>query len=505
MDIRIIGTIDPALEISLETISDILEFEQQALQHGGEFTGRPTTSIHQGSGYVIKLRTESEKNLDPLMELGHQKLMQERDLSIYHPAKTWFIINTQGPSRVGNITPLLKPLHTLESSTEDSKLSQALFDCFEITLTTICQKEVFLDLALSNFALDAQDRLYYLDDDVYPLNEITPLASSIAVLLRHLDDLPNEDIHQLGINTARLTEELACKNLSSWKLKLSLNQQFMANESQKERLSAFVTGLENKPAEKGLRPKTSPVRQELIALIADIHANLPALEKIDQEIQRIQPDRVMVLGDIVGYGPHPKECIDLLMEKDWDILKGNHDNAASRTEPPKSGFSTTSGWVIEWTQNELDDNHRQWLASLRSRLDESDWIAVHGAPMDSNDFNAYVYHMTYEYNLDYLAHHNKRLGFHGHTHLQGVYTRKKETDTHIVSGTVELEQINAALICPGSVGQPRGGAAGAEMALLKDYHKLEFMHFDYDEKKTQHDMKQLGFPQTLIDRLSVGR
>jgi metallophosphoesterase superfamily enzyme len=505
MDIKIIGTIDPDQEISQSIISSILKFEQQALEHGSAFTGRPTTSIYQGAGYVIKLRTEPEIAYDQLTDLGKKKLVQERALNIYHPAKTWFVLETQDAKRVGNITPLLSPLHTLDQRDSPLRLTQALSDCVRLTLTSICTEEVFLDLSLSNFALDEQDQIYYLDDDVYPLNEITPLASSIAVLLRHLDDLPNDAIHQLGTETAGLLEELACPNLSSWKLKLALGQQFMANEAQQSRLLAFIKGLENKPAEKTIRPGPATKRQELIALIADIHANLPALEVIDQEIQRLQPDRVIVLGDIVGYGPHPRECIELLRNRAWDILKGNHDNAAALTIPPTSGFSTTSGWVIEWTQKELSDEHRDWLGALESRMDEADWIAVHGAPMDSNDFNAYVYHMTYEDNLDYLLHHDKRLGFHGHTHLQGTYLRKNETDTHIASGTIELEQVHAALICPGSVGQPRGGAAGAEMAVLRDFHTLEFMHFEYDKRKTQQDMKQLGFPQTLIDRLSTGR
>ncbi len=505
MDIKIIGTIDPDQEISQSIISSILEFEQQALEHGSAFTGRPTTSIYQGAGYVIKLRTEPEILFDRLLELGKKKITQERALNIYHPAKTWFVLTTQDTVRVGNITPLLCPLHTIDQRDNPLRLSQALSNCVRLTLTSICVEEVFLDLSLSNFALDEQDRIYYLDDDTYPLNEITPLASSIAVLLRHLEDVPNDVIHQLGTQTADILEELACTNLSSWKLKLALGQQFMANEAQQTRLSAYITGLENKPVVKTVRPRPANKRKEVIALIADIHANFPALEIIDQKIQHLQPDRVIVLGDIVGYGPHPRECIELLRDRAWDILKGNHDNAAASATPPTSGFSTTSGWVIEWTQKELDDDHRHWLGTLKSRFDEADWIAVHGAPMDSNDFNAYVYHMTYEDNLDYLLHHDKRLAFHGHTHLQGTYLRKNKTDTHIASGTIELEQVNAALICPGSVGQPRGGAAGAEMAVLRDFHTLEFMHFEYDERKTQQDMKELGFPQTLIDRLTTGR
>jgi hypothetical protein len=314
MEISIIGSIDPAYDINRELILGILASEQQVLEHGGAFTGRPTTSIYQDSGYVIKLRTGEDQGPEPLIQLGEEKLRLEKELGIYHPAKTWFLLRHHTGEMLGNITPALTPLHTLDKTSDSARMTPALIHSFRQTLTMICQKDLYLDLALSNFALDGDNRLYYLDDDTYPFEEITPLASSIAVLLRHLDGLPVEDIRKLGSSTAMQIEALQCRKISSWKLKLALKQQFMANESQKNNLSAFLTGLENRASETPDVSTTSKSNDELMVLIADIHANMPALEVVEKEIQRINPDRVIVLGDIVGYGPHPRECIDLIRE-----------------------------------------------------------------------------------------------------------------------------------------------------------------------------------------------
>jgi diadenosine tetraphosphatase ApaH/serine/threonine PP2A family protein phosphatase len=131
---------------------------------------------------------------------------------------------------------------------------------------------------------------------------------------------------------------------------------------------------------------------------------------------------------------------------------------------------------------------------------------VHGAPNDKTFFNAYVYEMTYEDNLLNLETRNLRLCFHGHTHLQKVYFRKGRQDRSSTAVRQNLNDYEQALVCPGSIGQPRSGKPGCEFALYDHQSgELEFIHLDYDATVTMNDMKTYSFPTNLIERLYRGR
>ena len=131
---------------------------------------------------------------------------------------------------------------------------------------------------------------------------------------------------------------------------------------------------------------------------------------------------------------------------------------------------------------------------------------MHGAPMDPSYFYAYVYEMTYSKNLDVMATRGIDLCFHGHTHVQGVYYRKKgDIDGHNTEQDQLLNSHLQSLICPGAVGQPRNNKVGAQLAIY-DQRKnhVRFLTIDYSMEKTLQDMKKNDFPGTLIDRLKGG-
>jgi predicted phosphodiesterase len=255
-----------------------------------------------------------------------------------------------------------------------------------------------------------------------------------------------------------------------------------------------------------LSKQKSEKNSRYLALLADVHANLPALDIIMTYLKDQKIHNGIVLGDIVGYGPHPSECINILANSGFAIIKGNHDHAVV-TGSFSKGFSKTGKWVIEWTIKNITNNDKHWLSKLPEFLNADSWLAVHGSPMDPTYFNGYVYEMTYKKNLDNLEKRNISLCFHGHTHIMGVYARKSGiNDDFYTNETITLNQYDYSLVCPGAVGQARNGNPQCQFAIYDSQEsKINFICLDYDIEKTIKDMKKLGFPESLQDRLISGR
>ncbi len=245
---------------------------------------------------------------------------------------------------------------------------------------------------------------------------------------------------------------------------------------------------------------------KIIALLADPHANIEALETCLNYLEKRCISDAIVLGDIVGYGPNPQECIDILRDReDFSIIRGNHDHAVV-TGKKVSGSNSIAGWALNWTQNNIGDEYREWLDGLPSYLKQDNWLAVHGSPRDKTFFNGYVYQMTYKENLDELQSRNIPLCFHGHTHIQKIYYRIKGNDLMTEEETNVIKSAQHALICPGSIGQPRNGKAGVEFAIINtETLELEFQRLPYNVDKTIAAMKSYHFPSALGERLTQGK
>lgn len=244
-----------------------------------------------------------------------------------------------------------------------------------------------------------------------------------------------------------------------------------------------------------------------IAILGDIHANLPAFEVVLKQLKQMNIERGLVLGDIVGYGPHPTECIERLQANPWlTVLKGNHDHAAGLGKV-RDGFSTFSRWVIEWTITQLNEAQKDWLNDLPVYYEENDCLAIHGAPRDKTFFNGYVYRMTYEENLNNLQERNLRHCFHGHTHIPGAYVRDAQGDSErFGESSIDLQNVTQSLICPGSIGQPRNGNPETQFALFHpDQQRVEFFTLPYNLGRTIADMERNQFPSSLIERLQQGK
>jgi predicted phosphodiesterase len=245
-----------------------------------------------------------------------------------------------------------------------------------------------------------------------------------------------------------------------------------------------------------------------IAVLSDIHANLPALEAVAADLPGV--DELWVLGDTVGYGPQPNEVIVMLQEMGARSVLGNHDGAAIGVVDARY-FNPDARAAIEWTAQTLDANARVYLATLPEVRREDELTAVHGSPRDP----IWEYITGPRVAADNMDAFDTRLCLFGHTHQPVVFSagdgrRGIDTSQGLPGTTVPLAGARRALVNPGSVGQPRDGLRDAAYGILelngsaKD-GTFEFRRVRYDIERTQDLMRDVGLPMRLVERLSYGR
>ena len=511
MKLEIIGSIDGHPHYNNRHIQALLEGQQTELNYGTAFMGRPCTHLYASTHEVIKLRNELDLNELRARQFLNHALAQEQKLAVHHPHKSWFLIQQEDEKfKIGNICPRLTPLHTLkeQNSAEIAAKFGYLEKLYRCYFEMASLYSVRLDEGLSNFGINENRQLYYLDDDIYSWDNFVSFAHILGVLIRNNAWLDETYAITFGKQLQLLVSEFFEESHTNVMVARKLRDIFMPDKSRRRVLEIIIEQLQEK---KVISKKIHPYNQNRIAILSDVHANLPALEAVLDYLAAQNITQGMVLGDTVGYGPHPAECIERLKKTQLQVIKGNHDHAAG-TGDTKRGMSSLARWCIDWTISRLSQEQRQWLNDLPLELDSADntrknWLAIHGAPIDPNYFYAYIYEMTYEENLDVMAKRKLALCFHGHSHIQGMYVRNKLGLDSFVrpAPSLPLESFKHALICPGAVGQPRDGSIGAQLAIYdQSNHQIEFIVLDYDMDKIIHDMQTLDFPETLWQRLTKG-
>lgn len=516
--LELIGSVSGEATYSPSQIRSALDAEPTVLGHGEAFTGRPGTRIYVVGADVMKLRTEIGSADAPAW--AQSVLQRERKLRIHHGSKTWFVLKapqTAETAVAGSICPLLVPLHVswrdppTDATDRQRRLRQLRALLHRHFEARACGFD--LDLGLSNFGVDRSQQLFYLDDDVYPVDpEHASLGQMLAVYLRSQDWIDRATATAIGEMVNELLRREAAGGDSTVDLVGLLTQLYMPAGRPREALHGLTEALRRGIGPRSGRARTTaaPMRRlHQLAVLSDIHANLPALDAALDFVRMLGLNDVVVLGDVVGYGPHPVECIERLAETQFACLKGNHDYACSLEAGEAPAYpvamSRDARWAVEWTAKRLTAEHRRWLRELPTSLQRNGWLAVHGAPIDPNRFNGYVYEMTYERNLDELHELALRTCFHGHTHVRGVYARARgKPDAFYAADSLPLEKYLHALVCPGSVGQPRNGMPGAQLAVYdRESRVVQFYSIAYPMDRTIADMQRHGFPNALVDRLQT--
>lgn len=245
------------------------------------------------------------------------------------------------------------------------------------------------------------------------------------------------------------------------------------------------------------------------AIISDIHGNLEALEAVLEDIRLQNVSMIYCLGDVVGYGPNPCECIDRVMRMDLCIL-GNHDQAAL-FDP--EGFSSGAERAIFWTRTQLEaagntpENSARWqfLCELNRQHHEDDYSYVHGSAR--NPLMEYVFPEDIHNpgKLQRIFAVIRRYCFQGHTHVPGVFTAGGQFYRPVDIGNEHDLGDDKTMINVGSVGQPRDGNPQASYIILEDNH-VTFRRVPYPLETTMAKVYAIDeLDNFLGDRLKDGR
>jgi predicted phosphodiesterase len=237
------------------------------------------------------------------------------------------------------------------------------------------------------------------------------------------------------------------------------------------------------------------------AIIADIHANLEALDVVLKDAKAQECSHHCCLGDVVGYNANPKECLEIIREMNMPCVKGNHDEYCS-LESNLEGFNPHAAEAIQWTRNQLTEDDREWLRNLKYIRMVASFSVVH-ATLDGPQRWGYVF--------DRLAaaasftYQNTSVCFFGHTHVPVAFIR----DTVVRGGTYskfKIEPGRKYFINVGSVGQSRDGVPKATYVIYNmDEGTVELRRLDYDIAKTQAKIRAAGLPERLAERLDLGK
>ena len=259
------------------------------------------------------------------------------------------------------------------------------------------------------------------------------------------------------------------------------------------------------------------------AIISDIHGNFEALTAVMRDIEGLGLSEIYCLGDVIGYGPDPVKCLDLVMERCAVTILGNHDQAVL-FDP--EGFNPVALRAIYWTRDQLEngpggadisDRRWDWIGELPRKLDEGNIVFVHGSPRDTTNEYVFPEHALEPEKMNSLMGRFDGLCFQGHTHIPGVFAMTQDDDepdrreyTFLApeerDSFFRLDSIKA-MINVGSVGQPRDENPDACYIVLDTEEKtVEFRRVVYDVQTTRAKIHAIDELDNMLgDRLLAGR
>ena len=239
-----------------------------------------------------------------------------------------------------------------------------------------------------------------------------------------------------------------------------------------------------------------------VAVLSDVHSNLEALDAVLSSTDAFGCERVLVLGDLVGYGADPDAVIARLADRGAVAIAGNHDLAAvGRFDA--TWFNEVAAAAIAWTAETMDPATRSFLTGLQPRRDEPDALLVHGSVRDpAAEYLLTIPDAEASFGLAPFG-----VAFFGHTHLPTVF---RSDENGRVSGwvmppetPVELDPGSRFMLNPGSVGQPRDRDPRAAFLVWEDGRVIGH-RVAYDFEKAGAKIRAAGLPRWLADRLALG-
>lgn len=238
-----------------------------------------------------------------------------------------------------------------------------------------------------------------------------------------------------------------------------------------------------------------------IAIFSDVHGNVEALDAVLQKIQEAKPDRMLFLGDAVGYGPDPNECMERIFEVADKMVAGNHDHATVGLTDIDS-FNPFAREAILWTRSVLTPENRDRILSMPLTEREQGLFLVHASPERPEAWSYIFSPSDAARHFDFFE---EQACLIGHSHRPGLYVTDGNRVWEMPESMLTFEEHFRYIVNVGSVGQPRDRNPCAGYALYDTEKKrLSIERVEYDLRSTQEKMRAAHLPSFLIERLKYG-
>jgi predicted phosphodiesterase len=244
-----------------------------------------------------------------------------------------------------------------------------------------------------------------------------------------------------------------------------------------------------------------------IGILGDIHSNLEALRAVVRSMRADAVEHWVQVGDIVGYGPDPRACLDLVQELGCTVCMGNHD-AAVLGSLPVDYFNTYARIAIEWTRHELRPADFEYLRRLEYVVVREAYTLTHGTLNEPEQFG---YVLTKVEAQESMSLQRTLMGFVGHSHVPAIYLQRPEHKNgeldvlYMSEMEATVEGCSKILMNVGSVGQPRDEDPRAAYALYDaDTGRMCVRRVEYDIAAVQRKIVAAGLPDVLAKRLALG-
>jgi predicted phosphodiesterase len=242
-------------------------------------------------------------------------------------------------------------------------------------------------------------------------------------------------------------------------------------------------------------------------ILSDIHSNKEAFLAVLSFVRRKPWDKVVFLGDLVGYGANPNQTVDMLRAlKPVVAIRGNHDKVCSGIEQGEL-FNRIALEAAMWTRKKLTRSNLLWLKGLPEgpMVVDNQFAICHGTPIDED---AYIFGEIEALNV--FRHTDFPIAFFGHSHFPVIFALSPDAITTVLtvapSFRFKLREGVRYLINPGSIGQPRDGNPLASFALFDSDSRVVTIHrIAYHVQQAQGKILKAGLPRPLADRLGIGR
>jgi len=241
--------------------------------------------------------------------------------------------------------------------------------------------------------------------------------------------------------------------------------------------------------------------QSNYAVISDAHSNAEALRSVLRDIKKRRIQDIYFLGDAVGYGPDPNECVELLHAECKILIAGNHDWGVLGLTDPAS-FNENARIALDWTRGVLTTGNSEILmrSPLKAELGETDITLVHATPYKPEQWHYLTTLADAKTNFKYVR---TDTCFVGHSHKPFIIEMPQAGELNVSKGEMQRKAGSRYMVNAGSIGQPRDGDQRACYAIVDD-GRIEMVRVGYDIKAIQKRMEDAMLPRPLIERLAYG-